>query len=151
MLTEAAPIALTPLLFEINAGALLLMLSALAAHEATAAWDVSMTAPRRVIEPTEQHIHSVLEIMPFCVASLYSATHWQRLRSIFRRPRAADFRLRPKRPRASAAQVAGLVSAITLFDFLPHLEELWRCWVAERKGLTGRDTPECAEALYGRK
>jgi hypothetical protein len=149
MLTEAAPIALAPLLFEINAGALLLMLSAFAAHEATAAWDVSMAAPRRLIEPAEQHIHGVLELMPFCVASIYAATHWEKLRSIFGRPRAADFRLRLKQPRASPAQVAGLVSAITLFDFLPHVEELWRCRVAERKGLTGRDTPECAETLYG--
>jgi hypothetical protein len=104
-----------------------------------------------VIEPAEQHIHGILEMMPFCVVSLYAATHWNKLQSIFRRPRAADFRLRPKQPRASAAQVAGLVSAITLFDFLPHVEELWRCRTAERKGLTGRDTPECAEALYGRK
>jgi hypothetical protein len=150
MLTEAAPIALAPLLFEINAGVLLLMAGAFAAHEATAAWDVSMTAPRRVIETTEQHIHSVLEMMPFSVASLYVASHWDKLRAIFRHPRASDFRLRLKQPRASAAQVVGLVSAITLFDFLPHAEELWRCQIAKQKGLTGRDSPECAAVLYGR-
>jgi hypothetical protein len=150
MLTEAAPIALAPLLFEINAGALLLMAGAFAAHEATAAWDVSMTAPRRVIETTEQHIHSVLEMMPFGVASLYVASHWDKLRAILRHPHAADFRLRLKQPRASAAQVVALCSAITLLDLLPHAEELWRCIAAKQKGLTGRDSPECAAALYGK-
>lgn len=149
MLAEAAPIALAPLLFEINAGVLLLMTAAFVAHEGTAAWDVSMAAPRRKIETTEQHIHSVLEMMPFSVASLYAASHWDKLRATLRHPRFADFRLRLKQPRASLAQVAALVAAITLFDFAPHLEELWRCQRAKQQGLTGRDSPECAAVLYG--
>jgi hypothetical protein len=151
MLTEAAPIALAPLLFEINAGVLLLMAGMFVAHEATAAWDVGMTAPRRLIETTEQHIHSVLEMMPFSVASLYLAAHWNKLRAILHHPGADDLRLRLKQSRASTAQVAGLVSAITVFDFLPHAEELWRCWNAQQKGLTGRDSPACAAVLYGKK
>lgn len=151
MLAEAAPVALAPLLFEINAGGLLLMTGAFAAHEATAAWDVRMTAPRRLIETTEQHIHSVLEMMPFSVTSLYVASHWDKLRANLGHPRAADFRLRLQQPHASVAQVAGLVFAITLFDFLPHAEELWRCWIAKQNGLTGRDSPECAAVLYGEK
>jgi len=151
MLAEAAPIALAPLLFEINGGVLLLMAGMFAAHEATAAWDVSMTAPRRLIETTEQHIHGVLEMMPFTVASLYIATHWDKLRAILRHPRSRDLRLRLKEPRASTAQIAGLVSAITLFDFAPHVEELWRCLATQRKGLTGRDSPECAAVQYGKK
>jgi hypothetical protein len=146
---KPAPSHSRPLLFEINAGVLLLIATAFAAHEATAAWDVSMTAPRRLIETTEQHIHSVLEMMPFSVASLYVAAHWDKLRTTLRHPRARDFRLRLKQPHASAAQVLGLCSAITLLDFLPHAEELWRCWQAQQKGLTGRDSPECAAVLYG--
>lgn len=141
MLTEAAPIALAPLLFEINAGLLLLMAGSVAAHEATAARDVSRTAPRRLIETTEQRIHSVLEIMPFSVASLYLASHRDKLRATHRHPPARDFRLHLKQPRASAAQVVGLCSAITLFDFLPHVEELLRCWIeterAHRTGFAG--------------
>ena len=151
MLAEAAPIALAPLLFEINGGVLLLMAGMFAAHEVTAAWDVRMTAPRRLIETTEQHIHGVLEMMPFTVASLYVAAHWDKLRAILRHPRSSDLRLRLKQPRASTMQIAGLVSAITLFDFAPHVEELWRCWAAKQKGLTGRDSPECAAVLYGKK
>jgi hypothetical protein len=149
MLTEGAPIALAPLLFEINSGVLLLLMGAFIAHESTAAWDISMTAPRRVIQPGEQHIHSVLEMMPFCVASLYLASHWERFRTMLRNPRREDFQLRLKRSRASTPEIAGLVSAITLFDFLPHVEELWRCWRAQQRGLTGSDTPECAPVLYG--
>jgi hypothetical protein len=53
--------------------------------------------------------------------------------------------------RHSGAQVIGLCSAIALLDFLPHAEELWRCWQAKQKGLTGRDSPECAAVLYAKK
>lgn len=151
MLTEAAPVALAPLLFEVNAGSVLLMLGAFAAHEATGAWDVSMTAPRRVIEPAEQHIHSVLEMMPFCVTSLYVAAHWDRLTRMLRHPGRARFRLRLKQSRPSVRAIAGLVSAIAVLDFAPHIEELLRCWRAQRKGITGRDTPDCARVLYGER
>jgi hypothetical protein len=41
------------------------------------------------------------------------------------------------------------MSAVALFDVLPHVEEFWRCWQAERRGLTGRDTPECMEQVFG--
>jgi hypothetical protein len=97
-----------------------------------------MTAPRRLIETTGQHIHGVLEMMPFTVASLCIATHWDKLYAIPRHPRSRDIRLRLKRPRASAAQIAALLSAITLFDFAPHVEELWRCLATQRKGLRNR-------------
>jgi len=53
-----------------------------------------MTAPRRLIETTGQHIHGVLEMMPFTVASLCIATHWDKLYAIPRHPRSRDIRLR---------------------------------------------------------
>jgi len=31
---------------------------------------------------------------------------------------------------------------------LPYGEELWRCRQAQKQGLTGRDTPECAQQLF---
>jgi len=68
-----------------------------------------------------------------------------------RHPCSRDLRLGLKQPRASTAQIAGLVPAITLFDFAPHVEELWRCRAAQQKGLTGRDSPECAAVLYSSK
>ena len=105
-------------LFEINAGVLLLIATAFAARQATAAWNVSMTAPRRLIETTEQNIHSVLEMMPFSVASLYVASHWDKLRGTLGHPGARDFRLRFKQPHALRAPGSGLCSAITLLDFL---------------------------------
>ena len=42
-----------------------------------------------------------------------------------------------------------VIGVAGMFSLLPHLEELWRCWQAQRKGLTENDTPDCARQLFG--
>ena len=49
---------------EINALVILVMIVCLLLHEATAIWDVSYAYPLREITPTEQHVHSFLEMLP---------------------------------------------------------------------------------------
>src|SRR4051794_8485751 len=76
MITEMAPAVLAALLLEINAGVLSLIIASYLAHEATVAWDIYFTASRRPIPPGEQHTHSYLQGVPFCLASFVVFTHW---------------------------------------------------------------------------
>ena len=152
MLAEGAPIVLGASLLEINAGVLALMMTLFFAHEATAMFDVGFTAPRRVIYPGEQHTHSFLEVLPFACVAMLIALYWEQFRALFGlgtdEPR---FGIRVRQPHVSAKTVTAVMSAVTIFDVLPHMEELWRCWQATRRGVSGRDTPSCAPELYGTK
>src|SRR3954469_24064015 len=55
---------LAALALEINTGVIVLMIICLVLHEATAMWDVRFASRAREIMPIEQHIHSVLEMLP---------------------------------------------------------------------------------------
>src|SRR4051812_30659910 len=63
-LVEMAVPTLAAIFLEINALIFLIMIVALILHHATAIWDVSYAYHTRVVNPTEQHIHSFLEILP---------------------------------------------------------------------------------------
>jgi hypothetical protein len=71
MMVEGGPAVFGAPFLEVNAGVIAMIVSTAMVHEATAIWDVFYiyTAPRRTILPAEQHIHSFLEMVPFCVAS----------------------------------------------------------------------------------
>jgi hypothetical protein len=150
MITEMAPAVLAALFLEINAGVLALVLGSYVAHEATVAWDIYFTASRRAIPPGEQHTHSYLQGVPFCLASFIVFTHWDQFLALFGkgsgRPR---FNISLKQPALRPAYLIPLVIGSGLLAAIPHAEELWRCWKAQRAGLTGRDTPECTRELFG--
>jgi hypothetical protein len=151
MITEMGPAVLAALFLEINAGVLALIIASYAAHEATVAWDIYFTASRRPIPPGEQHTHSYLQGVPFCLASFVTFTHWDQFLTLLgkgsQRPRFGIHFTKPILPLRYLLPFvfgSGLVAAI------PHAEELWRCWKAQQEGLTGRDTPECTRELFGR-
>jgi hypothetical protein len=150
MITEMAPAVLAALFLEINAGVLALIIASYLAHEATVAWDIYFTASRRPIPPGEQHTHSYLQGVPFCLASFVVFTHWNQLLSLFgkgsQRPR---FNINLKRPALPPEYLFPILLGSGLLAAGPHAEELWRCWKAQRAGLTGRDTPECTRELFG--
>ena len=75
----AVPVTLT-LLCEVNPLLLTVAGAALGAHEATAIWDVrSAVDGGREVRPTEQHIHSFLESLPFMAASALLCLHWDQV------------------------------------------------------------------------
>jgi hypothetical protein len=51
------------LFIDVNALVLALMIVAFLAHEATAYWDVAYAASRREVTPSEQHVHSFLDVL----------------------------------------------------------------------------------------
>jgi hypothetical protein len=148
MLAESGLPVIAGLLLEANGAVLGLSLAAFAAHQITMLWDVAYAVKRRLVEPNEQHVHSALEMMPFCALSFLVCLHWDQFRALLRGGKADAIKLKwknPPLPRAYTRTMIGTTSALTLL----YLEELWRCERARRKGLTGRDTPPAARVLYG--
>lgn len=134
MLAQIGAPALAALLLEINAAVLLFSLAMLVAHEATAWWDVSFASRHRHIAPFEQHMHSLLEVLPMLVFTLLAALHWPQLLALFGSGEAtADFSLRLKQTPLSATYVTTLLIVIMLFQVLPYSEELLRCLRAQRR------------------
>ena len=142
MMSEAGVAVMAGLFLEVNAGVLLLMLSAFGIHELTAFWDVAYASEHRDVRPREQHTHSLLEMLPFCAVSFMIIMHWDQFLALFgdkRKP--ARFALEWKKVPLPPAYIRTILAAITGGIALPYGEELVRCWQAEQKGLVGVDTP----------
>ena len=60
----------------------------------------------------------------------------------------ARFEIRLQRPRIGLSTVLLIFAGIGLFGALPHIDELRRCIEAKKKGLVGRDTPECLPEVF---
>src|SRR5215203_21733 len=120
----ALPI-LAALFLEINTGIILLMIVCLILHQVTAMWDVSYAAQSREVKPTEQHVHSVLEMMPLTGLLMVIALHWQAFIALFGFA-PASFGLALKPQPLPWLYVATMMGLTLLFEVLPYLEELVR-------------------------
>lgn len=150
MMSEAGLPMLLGLFLEINAGFLLLMIAAFFAHSATAIWDVAYAVDRRKVEPSEQHVHSFLEVLPFCAVSFVICLHPDQFASLFKSgSHKPDFGLKWKRPPLPAAYIVGSLAAVAI-NGTAYTEELVRCLRAQAKGLTGSETPPAARALFAK-
>src|SRR3954454_4588100 len=79
---EMAIPVLAALFFEITSGVILVMIAFLILHEATAIWDVRYASAMREILPAEQHVHSVLEMLPLTGLLLVIALHCSALTAL---------------------------------------------------------------------
>lgn len=124
MLGEGAlPLGLT-MFAEINPLELALLSGSALVHEATAHWDLTVaTESNRIVSPTEQQVHGLLETAPFLLVLLTGLHAWPGLCSMQKGNRAV---LRRKRAPLPRTYVAGLL-LLTGLSGLPHIEELWRC------------------------
>jgi hypothetical protein len=113
---------------EITSPVLLMMIAAFLVHEATVYFDLRLAVAQREVTPTEQMVHSFMEMMPLLGAWLVGALREDEIRALLgTSPRAADFSLRLKEQPLPTGDRAGLISAVALFGGLPYAEELWRC------------------------
>jgi hypothetical protein len=104
------------------------MIAAFFVHEAMAFWDVAYAEARREVTPTEQHIHSFLEVLPFMAVSFVICLHSDQFFAIFGAGEyAARWAIRLKEPHLSVAYLVALFGSIGVFLGLPYAEELWRC------------------------
>jgi hypothetical protein len=124
---EMAIPTLAAIFLEINALVILIMIVCLLAHQATAIWDVSYAYRRREITPTEQHVHSFLEMLPLMGLLIVVTLHWQQFLALMGLGHeTADLGLRLKQPPLPWIYVSLILSLVLLFDVLPYLEELAR-------------------------
>ncbi|HEX3792103.1 MAG TPA: diguanylate cyclase/phosphodiesterase [Pseudonocardiaceae bacterium] len=128
MAEVGGPIALA-LLCEINPLVLVVIAGAIAAHEATALWDVSTAeASDRAVTPWEQHLHSFLESLPFMATAALTCLHWEQVRDLLAGARRRDaWRLRLKEQRLPGGYLASVAGAVAGLIMLPYGEELIRC------------------------
>jgi len=118
---------LAAIFLQINALVIAVMIVCLIAHEATAIWDVNYAYQRREVTPTEQHVHSFLEMLPLMGLLIVAILHWQQFLSLFgfgQEP--AEFALRFKNPPLPWFYVTVMLSLVLIFDVLPFIEELAR-------------------------
>ena len=96
MAEVGVPITLA-LICEINPLVLTIILGSIAAHEATALWDVRTAEESgREVTPLEQHIHSFLESLPFMGSSALACLRWKDVQELLRGERKDDaWRLKP--------------------------------------------------------
>ncbi|MGA9586509.1 MAG: hypothetical protein WBQ95_14340 [Terracidiphilus sp.] len=150
MMAEAGAPILTGLSLEMNAGALALMGAGWLVHDLTVAWDVSYTSSRRPIYPREQHTHGYMQTIPFDIVAVLACLHPQQaLALVGLGSEKADFKLRLRKPPIPLKDFAMIVACMGLMSGLPHLEEFWRCYRAQKTGRTGTEIPRCAQELYG--
>jgi hypothetical protein len=124
------------LFLEINAGIILLIIAMFLLHELTAWWDVNYADSKRKITPTEQHMHSFLEVIPFLVMSLLFILHWPQVLSLFGSgPELPDYSLRWKEQPLPLTYIIGLLIAVVIFQIAPYFEEFYRCvsWKKKEK------------------
>ena len=133
MMTETGVPVMLGLFCEVNAGVLLTSFASLGAHSATAYWDQVYAEPRRRVTPIEQHLHSLLEVVPLMATGFLTALHWDQARTLIgkdRHKRRFALRLKRRDPLPTSTKL-GLIAALTVFGALPYGEELWRCWRAK--------------------
>lgn len=128
MLAEVGVPLLMVLFLEVNALVIAVVLAALVIHEATAWWDVQYASKRRHIAPVEQHMHSLLEVLPMTAASYVVVLYWGQFLALFGAGNEpARLALAWKPAPLPPGYLAGLLVAVALLGGLPYLEELWRC------------------------
>ena len=134
MLVEVGLPMLAALFFEINALVIAFMLVMLPVHEATAWWDVKYASARREIPPFEQHMHSLLEVLPLTAVLFVVAMHWDQFLALFGMgAEPASLALRLKTEALPGWYLAGLMAAVLLLAVLPYAEEFWRCVSWQRR------------------
>ena len=85
------------------------------------------THREREVTPTEQMVHSFMEMMPLVGVWLVSILREEEVRALLRAaPRSPDFSLRLKEQPLPVWYRVGLLTAIALLGGIPYVEELWR-------------------------
>lgn len=124
---------LAAIFLEINAAIILLMIISLILHQATAIWDVKYAHETREISPVEQHVHSVLEMLPLMALLLIIVLHWGHFTALFGYgTETARFDLRLKEPPLPWLYVSSVLAAVVIFEILPYGEEFFRTLLQQK-------------------
>ncbi|KOG49177.1 diguanylate cyclase [Streptomyces decoyicus] len=134
MMAEAGVPVAMGLLAKVNPLVLSVMGGAALLHGATALWDVNLATTEREVRPTEQHIHSFLEVLPLTALAFLGCLHADQVRGTLRGGRSADdWKLLPKESPLPARYLAVIGLGIGVCVALPYAEEMTRCVKAARR------------------
>lgn len=118
---------LATVFLEITSPVILVMVAGLLAHEVTVYFDLRIANAEGDVTPTDQMVHSVMEMMPVFGLWLVSLLRQGEVRALTgASARKSDFSIRLKEKPLPLFYRIGLLSAIALFGGLAYLEELWR-------------------------
>ncbi len=129
---------LAVLLLEVDSAILLIMFAGLALHQATAVWDVRYANGTRRVPPVEQHIHGILEMIPFAAAAIVTILHWPQFVALVGAG-DATFTIGLKRQPLPGWYIAGVMAGVAVLGVLPYGEELLR--TVRTAGTTGTKAP----------
>jgi hypothetical protein len=115
---------LAVLFLEVTAGVFALLILCLLAHQLTAIWDVRYANGTRMVGPAEQHVHGVLENLPFAAVALLAVLHWPAFAALASPPQWLD--LRPKADALPMLYIGAVLLAAGVFGVVPYAEELIR-------------------------
>ncbi|MDQ3060514.1 MAG: hypothetical protein M3R45_13515 [Pseudomonadota bacterium] len=127
MFAQMALASLGALLLEINALVLVLLAVFFCLHEATTWVELRFVHPVRDITPTEQMVHSFMELIPLGAIAMLGALHAGQLSALWSAA-PADWGWRLKTEPLPVRYLTGAVLGVFLLNVLPLLEELARCW-----------------------
>lgn len=124
---SALPV-LAGLFLEIDAGVIVTMTGGYVAHVGMTVADVAYASERRPVVPIEQHVHALLEVLPFAALSMLLVAHREQALALLgrgsQRPRFAP---RLKRTPLPQRRVVATIAAFALFVAIPYAEEFVRC------------------------
>jgi Trk-type K+ transport system membrane component len=113
------------LFLQVNTLMLVVMFVGVLLHEAMIIWDVSYAASTRHISPLEQHIHALLELLPWVGFLLIAILHWD---AVTEPTQARNFVVAWKQPPLEADYLIATVLAVLLLGAGPYAEEFVRCY-----------------------
>jgi 4-hydroxybenzoate polyprenyltransferase len=112
-------------LLEITSAVIVLMMLAVVAHTALSFIDVSYTLSRRHISTLEQHVHGLLNVIPFVAVALLAILNWDQLQT-----HSGESLVRLKDEPLAPVHVGLLLGSFSVLAGIPVLEEWLRTHLA---------------------
>lgn len=113
-----AAIVIPAVMLEITLAVVILMAAAACAHTVLSFIDVSYTLGRRPIPTLEQHVHGVLNVVPFIAVALLAILNWDEL--------LVGSALRWKDAPLTLLEQLGLIGSFLILAGTPVIEEWFR-------------------------
>jgi hypothetical protein len=120
------------LFLKANAGFLVFAAAMILLHHLVAYIDVRYANSMRKVQPFEQMVHSFLELLPITAFLLLAVAAWPQFVALL--GAGEEKAVFVPQPLIMFPLYAALIlAAALLFNFIPYLEELVRCWRAANK------------------
>jgi hypothetical protein len=122
------------LFLEADATVLLLMLAGVLLHTLSSWRDLRYASARREIPPSEQYVHSFLNVLPWIALAIVAVLHWPVVAGLLDPSIESRWTLQRREPAFDGAIVAAILVASALLAIVPGLVEFVRTLAARREG-----------------